>query len=173
MRPAISIFIIITVVFGCEHKNTKANSKNSCLIDTNKVKSIGTVAIKNITWLDSIDQANGESVIASADNITKAVVSVNDSSISLSANIRKDHRVFGYAKPNAISEKLILLSIFTNDVENNPFGCKLGAYYDTWEIKNLKLKYTTSAGNFIEAKAIDSSNKFTTVYFEKKWFSFE
>jgi hypothetical protein len=80
---------------------------------------------------------------------------------------------FGYANPDIKSERLLLISVFTNDVEKNPFGCKLGSYYDVGGMQNIKLKYLETAGNFIKAVAIDSSNNFTTLYFEKKWIVFE
>ena len=121
--------------------------------------------------LDSIDKANNESVLASGDQVTRASVSLKerDSSITLIANMRQDHRFFGYAKPDVASERLILLSIFTNDVENNPFGCQLGAYYGTSNMENLQLKYTATEGNFVKAIVTDKDGKVTTLYFEKKW----
>ncbi len=124
---------------------------------------------------DSIDKTNNESVIASGDNITKAFVFLNDgdSTINLTGNIRQDHRIFGYAKPDTNSERLLLLSVFTNDVENNPFGCRLGAYYDTGGMDELTLKYISTTGNFIKATATDKTNNSTTIYFEKKWIDLE
>lgn len=126
------------------------------------------------TKLDSLDNANNTSVMNSGDDITRAYVmlSSGDSSIYLTANIRKDHRIFGYAAPDIHSEKLLLLSVFTDDVENNPFQCKLGAYYDTNDMSALKLKYIETAGNFVRAYAVDTAGNRTTLYFEKKWIEF-
>lgn len=123
--------------------------------------------------LDSIDRANQASVIASGDNITRAYVSRQDSAINLRSNIRIDHRIFGYASPDTTAERLLLLSVFTNDVQNNPFGCKLGAYYDTGGMNDMHLKYLGTAGGFIKAAAINQSNEPTILYFEKKWVEFE
>jgi hypothetical protein len=127
------------------------------------------------TTLDSIERANNESVTASGENITKAYVSASDKSITLSANMRQDHRVFGYEQPNVFSKRLLLLSVFTDDVENNPFECPLGAYYDTngMDNANLSLKYVEKTGDFVKAVATDKTNKATIVYFEKKWIAFE
>ena len=80
---------------------------------------------------------------------------------------------FGYAKPDIKSERLLLLSVFTIDVENNPFGCRLGAYYDTGGMDELTLKYNSTTGDFVKATAIDKANNSTTIYFEKKWIEFE
>ncbi len=130
---------------------------------------------EHISMLDSIDKANNESVAASGDDITKAFIGLSrgDSTIHLTANIRQDHRIFGYAQPDINSERLLLLSVFTNDAENNPFGCKLGAYYQTNGMDGLTLKYLSINGNFVEATATDKSNHATTLYFEKKWIDFE
>ena len=130
---------------------------------------------KKIANLDSIDRINNESVMASGNDITRAFVFLKDgdSSISLTANIRKDHRVFGYAKPDIKSERLLLLSVFTNDVEHNPFGCRLGSYYDTGGMEDIKLKYLGKVDGFIKAVAIEKSNNKTILYFEKKWIEFE
>jgi hypothetical protein len=87
--------------------------------------------------------------------------------------MRKDHRIFGYAKPDTKSERLLLISVFTNDVENNPFGCKLGSYYDTSGMDDITLKYKETLGKFIKAVAIDKSNNKTDIYFEKKWIEFD
>lgn len=137
----------------------------------------GTTATKATTTpsisakLDSIDQANEASVLASGDNITKAYVFLEsgDSTLHLTANMRQDHRIWGYEKPDTRSARLLLLSIFTNDVENNPFACKLGAYYDTSGMGALSLKYLATSGNFVKAVATDPANQSTILYFEKKW----
>jgi hypothetical protein len=127
------------------------------------------------TRLDSIDKTNNKSVTASGTDITKAYVSLTngDSTISLTANIRKDHRIFGYSEPNIKSQRLLLLSVFTNDVENNPFDCKLGSYYQTSGMDGISLKYAGKVGNFIKAIANDKSNNQTVLYFEKKWIQFK
>ena len=134
------------------------------------------ITLQDFSKLDSIDKTNNESLIASENNITKAFVYLKngDSSIYLTSNIRQEHRIFGYKKPDTKSERLLLLSVFTNDVENNPFGCKLGAYYDTGDMKDLKLKYLRTIGTFVEAAAFDNNNnKTTNIYFEKKWIEIE
>lgn len=86
--------------------------------------------------------------------------------------MRQDHRIFGYAKPDLNSDRLFLLSVFTNDVQDNPFQCKLGAYYETIGMKDLTIKYVSTIGNFVKAKATDNQNRATTIYFEKKWIEF-
>ena len=164
------------LICACGQTNPKSdNQENSkqTITDLNTIKT--SQATEKLTKLDIIEKENNESVVASGNNITKAFVFLKDgdSTIDLTANIRQDHRIFGYAKPDIKSERLLLLSVFTNDVENNPFGCKLGAYYDTRGMDELTLKYISTNGNFVKATAIDKTNNSTTIYFEKKWIDFE
>lgn len=176
MRKTIYISTLTLLISSCGQTNPKSDcqensERTNTVVDTTKISQ----ETEKLTQLDSIEKANNESVIASGDNITKAFVFLKegDSIINLTANIRQDHRIFGYAKPDIKSERLLLLSVFTNDVENNPFGCRLGAYYDTGEMDELTLKYNSITGNFVKATAIDKANNSTIIYFEKKWIEFE
>ncbi|RZK20204.1 MAG: hypothetical protein EOO86_05285 [Pedobacter sp.] len=97
-----------------------------------------------------------------------------DSSFYLHADIKSDHRIFGYAQPNTNSEKMILFSVFTNEVQNNPFKCKYGAYYEINKgNQNFSLKYNGKKNEFIVAELTDSLNKKRDIYFEKKWIEIE
>ena len=102
----------------------------------------------------------------------KAIVQENGS-IWLTANMKRDHRIFGYKKNDINSQKLILLSIFTNEVENNPFNCKYGAYYDTSGMNNINLKYISTGDDFIKVAVLKNKEKLDEVYMLKKWFEFE
>ena len=175
MIKTIYILTLTLLICACRQTNpTSDNQENRkqtlMTVDTTKTNQ----TTEKLTKLDSIEKANNESVVASGDNITKAFVFLKDgdSTINLTANIRQDYRIFGYAKPDIKSERLLLLSVFTNDVENNPFGCKLGAYYGTGGMHELTLKYISTTGNFVMAVAADKSNSSTTIYFEKKWIEF-
>ena len=122
-----------------------------------------------LSALDSISLENNQSIIDSGENITKAYINLQDSIFDLRTDMRKDHRFFGYEKPDTTSKKLLLFSIFTNDVDNNPFGYELGAYYDMMESDGLQIKYQGSVGDFIKTIVSDQEGKKTTLYFEKKW----
>ncbi len=164
------------LISACGQTNPKSDNKeNSKQADTTEDNIKTTQATEYHTNLDSIDKVNNASILASENNITKAFVFLKDgdSTINLTANIRQDHRIFGYSKPDIKSERLLLLSVFTDDVENNPFGCKLGAYYDTGGMDEMTLKYVSTNGNFVQATATDKTNKSTTIYFEKEWIEFE
>jgi hypothetical protein len=164
------------LICACGQTNNKsANQLNTEQTITAVNTTKPSQSTEKLSNLDSIEKENNESILASGDNITKAFVFLKDgdSSINLTANIRQDHRIFGYAKPDIKSERLLLLSVFTNDVENNPFGCKFGAYYDTNGMDELILKYNSTSGNFVKASAIDKANNSKTIYFEKKWIELE
>ncbi len=173
MKAAIHVLTIVLLLSACAQTDPLTQYRQSGTVD-------GPASDPSNTELepstrDSIDKENNESVVASGDNITKAVVRLTDgdSTISLTAYIRKDHRIFGYAGPDTNSERLLLLSIFTNDVQNNPFGCTLGAYYDTIGMGALTLKYSSTNGTFVKAHAIDKAGRSTPIYFERKWIVFE
>jgi hypothetical protein len=125
--------------------------------------------------LDSLDKANFRAVSLSGGYISKATIE-KDSTIWLRADIRRDHRFFGYEKPGVSSRRLILFSIFTNDVENNPFGCTYGSYYDTNGLDDsLKLKFVSRIGNFIRAQLIKADTDrplIADIFFENKWLKF-
>lgn len=171
MKIRIYIFALIILLAACR----KEDSKNNTTANEPPKKTVQVKATKAITSqkLDSIDKSNTENIKSSGNNLTLAYVYYNDSSITLVGNMRADYRIFGYAKPDTKSEKILLLSIYTSDVEGNPFRCKLGAYYDTSGMKNIDLKYLETTGNFIKAVAIDKKKKQTVVYFEKKWIEFD
>lgn len=176
MKYPIYITIMILIFSSCEKTKTKGEIqkiKNYSNVsdDTSKTK----IENEKLTTFDSLEKVNNNIINASNDNIAKATVflKTGDSTINLYSNINKEYKFFGYAKPNVNSERLILFSVFTNDVENNPFGCKFGAFYETSGIDNLKLKYISTNGNFVNAKIINNSNISTNVFFEKKWINIE
>jgi len=171
MRIRIYIFALIMLLAACR----KEESKNNTTENKPPKSAVQVKVTKSITSqkLDSIDKSNAASIKSSGNNLTLAYVFYDDSTITLVGNMRADYRIFGYAKPDTKSEKLLLLSIYTSDVEGNPFKCKLGAYYDTSDMENLRLKYTETVGNFIKAVVIDKKKNQTVVYFEKKWIEFD
>lgn len=96
-----------------------------------------------------------------------------DSSITLSVNMRKVHRIFGYNESDINSTKKILISIFTFDVEHNPFNCQYGAYYEIAGMTDLSLRYLRTDGDFLEVAIIKNQKEIDKVYMLKKWFKFE
>lgn len=176
MIKSIYTSTLILLICACGQTNSKSDKKENSEQTIKTIDKTQTSEVTvNLNILDSIEKENNESVVASEANINKPFVFLKDgdSTIHLTSNKWQDHRIFGYAQPDVKSERLLLLSVFTNDVENNPFGFRLGAYYDTRSMDELTLKYNSTIANFVKATAIDKANNSTTVYFEKKWIAFE
>lgn len=172
MKYSITLLVAAFLLTACEQKTSTTSTASNATTDTAIIKTENKDSLALIATLDSIDRTNNQSIIASGNDLTKAYISTSDSSIFLTANIELSHRIFGYALPDIKSKRLLLLSVFTNDVEKNPFGCALGAYYDTGGMQNMILHFEGKSGDFIKVIVSDNSNKKTTVYFENKWFEF-
>ncbi|MFT6746488.1 MAG: hypothetical protein ACJAZ2_000829 [Glaciecola sp.] len=104
-------------------------------------------------------------------NITKMIIH-SDSTVSLFANIKKDHRIYGYQSADEQSKKVLLFSVFTNEVEGNPAVLIHGAYYDTKDMKNKTLKYLSKQADFVEVEIIQNDKVLDVIYIEKYWVKF-
>ncbi|MFN8246278.1 MAG: hypothetical protein U0T56_07855 [Ferruginibacter sp.] len=107
------------------------------------------------------------------DRLQQAIIFRSDNSVWLESDIKLDHRFFGYEKPDTTSGKLILFSVFTPDVEDNPYHCPLGAYYGMSGVPG-KLHSMARQGSFVKIRysANDGSGP-KYFYFEKKWVQFK
>lgn len=171
-------FLIIILFFFTSCKNekelktiekSKPNHTEKLEIDSLKNPKI---KINQYTKLETIEKENSKIIEQDAEYINKALISKNDSLIWLVVNMKRDHRIFGFEKPDINSKRMILLSIFTNDVENNPYSCPYGAFYDTVGMKNTTLKFKENIGDFSKIEILNKNTK-EIVYFEKKWLEFE
>jgi hypothetical protein len=105
---------------------------------------------------------------------TKAVINHKTKSFSLIANIRRDHQIFGYAAPDVHAKKLILFSVFTNDVKNNPYQCPLGSYYETSDLPTGDdIRFVATSGNFVKLNYLATSHQVTPFYIKKSLVLFE
>lgn len=175
MQKQFYLLIIIAIFSSCNQATNSSEIESKISEDSIQTTIESAQPLEVKINLDSIDKANSASIVASGEDITKAFVNLKDgdSSINLIANMKRDHRIFGYAAPDPKSERLILFSIFTNEVAENPFGCKLGAYYDTNGMDGLTLKYSKHTEDFVTAFVKDKTNKTTVIYFEKKFVEIE
>ncbi len=101
----------------------------------------------------------------------KLEVSKSDNNINLYESKNKECRIFGYQKPNKSSKRLILLSVWTFDVKDNPSNCPFGSYYETSSME-MELKYLGKENTFIKAALMKNKKQVAIVYFEKKWVKF-
>ncbi len=148
-------------ILSC-NKSTDVNLKSEKT--NNKIES-------KFLNLDSIENTNNKKIEIAGNQINKLIISRKDSLLWITSSKYLDHRIFGYEKPNLNSKKMILISCFTADVENNPFELPLGAYYEL-DI-NHKAKFLKNEGEFIVTKFILHEKDLANVYFEKKWIEFE
>jgi len=121
--------------------------------------------------LDSIELVNNQSIIDSGNRFTKAYVDLDDKNFVLWADMKMDHRFYGFEKPDLNSQKLILFSIFTNDVDGNPFELPLGAHYSTADIEDGSFTFQGEEDGFVQVEFTDGNGKNNTLYFERKWVS--
>jgi hypothetical protein len=150
-------YFVLIAIFSCKK--------------TPPVETVNTVVGSRFVNLDSIQKTNTDKIEATGTVVNKLLVSTSDSLVWIPEDNHLEHRIFGYEKPSTASRKLILISCFTSDVENNPFALPLGAYYTLDE--RHKLKYQKSELGFSKAKFIINGKEIADVYFEKKWIEFE
>jgi hypothetical protein len=165
----IACLIGLTCLSNCK----SPSSEKALSADTTNSVPPDTITRQNQTWLDSIDRENAERMAGSDSDFNKAYISRSDSTIWVAQNKYQDHRIFGYQKPDTSSKRMILISVFTNDVEGNPFKCPLGSYYDTASMEDMTLKYLATEGQFIKVNVIKTDGMHTIVYIEKKWTELE
>lgn len=98
-----------------------------------------------------------------------------DSSVWVPQSSRRDYRIFGYQEPSQASKKLFLISIFTSEVENNPFGCKYGSYYDSGAMIDevgIRLKYIAKTPEFWQIALLKEGKIIDYSYVEDMWLEF-
>jgi hypothetical protein len=166
----IYLFLLVTSSFSCRsHSSTGNVHAQEYTIITNRAgdsivspgKPSDTLPFTHI-YPDAIYE----------DDIEKAQISKGDSSFFVYNNIRKDYRIFGYQRPDTNSKRLILFSVFTRDVENNPYKCTYGAYYGSLGMNSIQIKFVADKGSFIIADLIIERKNAAKLYFEKKWIEF-
>lgn len=173
----LSITLFLFFLLSCSRSNS--NSENVKKVAGNVAMADASIipltknAADTLTWLESIDKANAKTIARDdSNNIQKATIFKDNGLMKLTANMRLDYRIFGYDKPDNKSKKMILLSIFTSDVEENPFKCPFGAYYQTGDMPEMKLIYVATEGDFVKVNIVKKDTIEGTVFFEKKWIRF-
>jgi hypothetical protein len=174
MRILIPFFVAFILLISCIHDTKQVKGKNS--EEKDKTGQFDSSTVENNSScigfenLESMSDSVLESAIEMEPN--SLVVNRNDSSVFITANMSLDHRIFGFAKPDINSRRLILYSVFTCDIENNPFHCILGSFYDTGDSASPVLKFKGMQGVFAEMTATQKEGNTTIIYVKKKWISF-
>ncbi|RZL34336.1 MAG: hypothetical protein EOO96_10145 [Pedobacter sp.] len=172
-----AIAVILIVLTGCRNTSNETNEKN--IPDTIKTKADGvaltkqdSIPVKKIVKKDTI--RNYKDTQMSEEFFQKAIIDLSDSSLTVYQNIRADYRIFGYQLPDTNSRKMIFFSVFTPDVENNPYNCPYGSYYYSGAMQDTQIKYIKNSGAFVKTHLIkDKNTLLATIYFLKDWIQFE
>lgn len=176
MRKSTMALLVIAFI-GCKstpNKEIKETTTDTIKTQTEGVTVINqdSIPVKNTVTKDTV--RNYKDTQMSEDFFQKAVIDLNDSSLTVYQNIRADYRIFGYQKPDTNAKKMILFSVFTSDVQDNPYKCPLGAYYYSGAMQDAKIKYVKNTGNFVEAHLIKENHILPTpIYILKDWVEFE
>src|SRR4051794_23563138 len=134
MLPMIRLIYLLVTLFiiSCNSSGSTNNNQKE-FSDTDSIRK--TTALPDSTPVsstaDSTDKANANTIASDKEDINKAMVSLKDSLLSISPDKFRDHRFFGYSKPDIHSRRMILFSIFTNDVEGNPYHLPYGSFYQS------------------------------------------
>ena len=163
----------ILVVSSCSGCFGGGETKNKSVIPNTVAAKVDSGMRPVSAVPDTVGKQTYMPPVISEEAMQRAVVSKADSIFHVYNNIRADYRIIGYESPDTNSKKMVLFSVFTSDVEDNPFHCPYGSYYDTGSPIELVVKYTGKQGSFIVASISGGSKKPATIYFEKKWVEFE
>jgi len=165
-----ALFIAIQFL-GCD-SNNKKSSTQVAIIDTTAVAIDSNLQETN-HQLETLKKSVDTVPEINEELMQRAIISKTDSSFHVYSNIRADYRIIGYQFPVLTSKKLVLFSVFTTDVQDNPHRCTYGSYYGSPNQDELLIKYTGDAGSFVQAKISRDLEEASTVYFEKRWVEFE
>jgi len=166
------IYLLAIIIISCNSSNN--NNQNESRHTDSTQKTVNLADSNNTSSsVDSIDRANANTIAAAKDEVNKAMVSLKDSLLLVSTDKFHDHRFFGYSRPDSHSRRLILFSIFTNDVQGNPYHLPYGSYYQTNDMDNVQLKYLATEGAFVKFTILKNNTPQDTIYIEKKWIDFE
>lgn len=151
----ILLFLCSVFIISCQNQNRK-----------NK----GVVTEKH-SFSDTLNKKKPKVVIHSS--IYKFHIRKKDSIITFPGVCCDAYRVFGYESPSLKSKKVILISVFTNEVKGNPFKLKFGSYYHVSDSDSITLKLITIEGPFAKVNFKNHRNDKGVIYFEKEWLEFE
>ncbi|MCA5005217.1 hypothetical protein [Sphingobacterium bovistauri] len=172
----LAIFLI-----GCSNPKSEIEKTEVVKKDTilrKSIDSVNTSKINELSPLEKIEKDNNENILSVGEQVNKAFIrlSEGDSLFKVYSSKYGEHRFYGFQKPDLKSKRMILFSIYTNDVDKNPFKMPYGAYYDIsgMDDQGFKLKYVGTKGDFIEMKFIDATDiGGEPIFFEKKWIDIE
>jgi hypothetical protein len=119
--------------------------------------------------------AQSDTITPSFIDTTPAKLSIDksDSTTSMFGNIHSDYTFFGYSKPDTNSTKLIIFSVFTNQVKDNPHKCKYGAHYGDNSLGDKSIKFSGYNDEFGKFQLIKNNIVIDQLFFKKDYFKFD
>ena len=167
------VYAVIAILFlalGACQEATNSNT-NENKTQEEKQTSIGD-ANKQTSEIATNEEEKNK-----AETTEGALLEVSaDGMIRMNADPQSDdYRIFGYEKADSKSKRLWILSVFTKDVENNPLGCELGAYYDLDNMADNGMrfkKYLGTEGDFAKIE-LTREGKSHIIYIAKSWVAVE
>lgn len=186
MKKLLLFFLLLTI-FSCSSTSKKnaaiadtlldlKNSKSNQSVPADTVKPVQTKIEKPEKEVTDQKEVMDQKEVTDQyedDFNQKAIVYRSDSSLNIFENIRADYKIFGYQAPDTNSKKLLLVSVFTKDVEGNPYNCTYGSYYGSAAMQPVHMKYVKIKGAFVEANLIKDKELLTPVFFLKSCVEFK
>lgn len=161
------IFVLFLFLISCKQASYQQEKEKSRVLDTISKEDLNIVADSLIKLPQGEKELElVENEIIGFGEIQKAKIFKKDSLFWVDANINRDYQIFGYEQPDTSARKLIVFSVFTYDVQDNPYQCPLGAYYGSYNLENSQIKYKGELVPFIITDFIED-DKVTPIYFEK------
>ena len=124
-----------------------------------------------IDYLKKLDRENSVGIHDTL--FLKGQIQKADSLIWITASKYRAHRIIGYELPDVNSKRLIMISGWTNDVQNNPYNLKYGAHYTSDHKDSIYLKLDSFKGEFARVKILSKGKPIDVVYLEKRFLEFE
>lgn len=170
-----TIFFFCFSLLSCSNNAVDTSSKDTLSKDSfnNFNRDSNHKSTQNINK-DSTQQTCKEfAKIVDGEETNKATISLKDSSFIVESNKYSVHQIFGYERPDTTSKKLLLISCFTYDVEDNPYKCKYGAFYTTYNMDSFEIKFVAKTNDFVKCKLLDKEQIIANLFFEKRFVEFD
>ena len=174
MLKASFIFIFCFSLLSCSNNSVDTTTKNTSSKDsTNDAKlDSNNKNSQSINNNSTHQTCKDLAKLVDGEETNKATISLKDSSFIVGHDKFHDHQIFGYERPDTTSKKLLLISDFTYDVQDNPYKCKYGAYYTTNSMDSFEIKFVAKTNYFVKCKLLDKERLVTNLFFERRFVEF-
>lgn len=103
----------------------------------------------------------------------KAFILKQTGEFHLNSDTNNEFTVFGYSNADTKSKKMILFSVFTNLVENNPSKCPLGSYYNTGGMNpGDRIIFSKIVGAYVKLNFVTATKRIIPFYMKKQFIEF-